>query len=196
MSVPQPVELDPRKTALLCIDLQRGILEKNWQPRPSEEVLQNCLSLIQFFHEGEAQVVFVHVGWKQDLSDAPPGTVDVRSHPPEGYPPGWSDLDERLPQQEQDLTILKHQWGAFEGTDLERLLRKRGIDTLVVCGIATNLGVESTARQAFEKHFHVILVEEAMSSFSPQAHDFAVRTIFPRIGRVCCAKELQWTSLS
>jgi nicotinamidase-related amidase len=188
----QPIQLDPTKTALVCIDLQQGILAREWHPRTSDEVLQTCLPLIHSFHQANALVVFVHVGWDPSLSDAPRGLVDAEGHPPGGYRPDWTELDHRLPRSDRDLVIHKRQWGAFEGTDLEQLLRRRGIDTIVLAGIATNMGVESTARQAFEKDLNVVLIEEAMSSFSAAAHEFAVRSIFPRIGRVRCANDLQW----
>jgi nicotinamidase-related amidase len=86
--------------------------------------------------------------------------------------------------EQTDIIITKKQWGAFYGTELDLQLRRRGIDTIVLCGIATNIGVESTARFAFEYGYQQIFAEDAMSSRSTEEHNFTVKTTFPRMGRV------------
>jgi nicotinamidase-related amidase len=98
-------------------------------------------------------------------------------------PPDWADL---VPEvgREGDLVITKHQWGAFYGTELDLQLRRRGVTTLLMCGISTNFGVESTARDGWERGYRIVFVEDAMAGLSAEAHAFAVTTIFPRIGRV------------
>jgi nicotinamidase-related amidase len=83
-----------------------------------------------------------------------------------------------------DIHVTKRQWGAFYGTDLDLQLRRRGIGTVLLGGVATNFGVESTARDAWERNYRVVFVEDAMSSVTAEAHAFAISTIFPRIGRV------------
>jgi nicotinamidase-related amidase len=80
--------------------------------------------------------------------------------------------------------ILKRQWGAFYGTDLDLQLRRRGLTNLVLCGIATEYGVESTARDAYERGFDQVFVSDAMSALSPQAHEHCLTRIFPRMGHV------------
>ncbi len=86
--------------------------------------------------------------------------------------------------------IGKRQWGAFYGTDLDLQLRRRGIDTILLIGIATNIGVESTVRDAFERGYQQVFVEDAMASLSPDEHASTVRTVFPRIGRVRSTAEV------
>ena len=83
-----------------------------------------------------------------------------------------------------DVVILKRQWGAFYGTDLDLQLRRRGIDTIVLCGISTVFGVESTARFAYEYGYQIIFAENAMSARSDEEHYAAINFIFKRIGRV------------
>ena len=78
--------------------------------------------------------------------------------------------------------VTKHQWGAFYGTELELQLRRRGVKTIVIGGISTNFGVESTARDAFERSFALVFVEDAMAAMSAEAHAFAMANIFPRLG--------------
>ena len=81
-------------------------------------------------------------------------------------------------------------WGAFHGTELDLQLRRRGIQTIVLGGVATNMGVESTARQAWEHGYAVVLAEDATSGLSAQMHDFAIGNTFPRISRVVTSADL------
>ena len=87
--------------------------------------------------------------------------------------------------------MTKRCWDAFVGTDLEQTLRDRGIRTIVLAGISTNIGVESTARTAAALGFDVVLVEDACSSMSEEAHRFAITNIFPRLGHVRTAKPVR-----
>jgi nicotinamidase-related amidase len=89
-----------------------------------------------------------------------------------------------ISKQESDIEVTKRQWGAFYGTDLELQLRRRGIDTIILCGIATNIGVESTARNAWELGFNLVIVEDACSAASTGQHQGSMTHIFPRIARV------------
>jgi nicotinamidase-related amidase len=72
--------------------------------------------------------------------------------------------------------------GAFYGTGLERILRRRGVTQVFVAGVATSLGVESTARQAFDHGYNVVLVTDAMTDLDAEMHRNAVEKVFPRIG--------------
>ncbi len=86
--------------------------------------------------------------------------------------------------------MTKRQWGAFYGTDLELQLRRRGIDTIILCGISTNIGVESTARNAWELGFNLVIAEDACSAASAEQHQSSMTHIFPRIGRVRSTEEI------
>jgi nicotinamidase-related amidase len=99
-------------------------------------------------------------------------------------PPDWFSLAPEVGPQPGDLIITKRQWGAFHGTELDLQLRRRGVQTIVLGGISTNIGVESTARGAYEHGYAQVFVEDAMASHSAEAHAFAVKNIFPRIGNV------------
>ena len=85
---------------------------------------------------------------------------------PASMPKDWSELVPELNAQASDNIIAKKQWGAFYGTELDLQLRRRKIDTIVLCGIATNVGVESTARFAYEYGYQQVFAEDAMSSMS------------------------------
>ena len=81
-------------------------------------------------------------------------------------------------------------WGAFYGTELDLQLRRRGIDTILLAGISTNVGVESTARDAYERGYEQVFVEDAMAARNPDEHAHTVRTLFARIGRVRSTAEV------
>lgn len=92
--------------------------------------------------------------------------------------------------QPSDIVILKRQWGAFYGTDLDLQLRRRGLKTIVLCGIATEIGVESTARDAFERGYEQVFAEDAMTGRNAESHANAIGHIFPRMGRVRGTEEI------
>ena len=106
-------------------------------------------------------------------------------------PKEWSELADGLAQP-GDLHIVKRQWGAFHGTELDLQLRRRGVKTIVLGGIATNFGVESTARQAWEQRYAVVIVEDACVTMSAELHDVAIKAIFPRIARVAVSSDLEF----
>lgn len=182
--------LDPRTTALLLIDLQGGIVAMELAPRDGATVLAAGRVLAARFRTAGALVVPVRVDFAPDFADAPPGRVDQPlPQPPGGRPAGWSTLAEGLAQP-GDLVITKHQWGAFTGTGLDEQLRRRRVRTVVVAGIATSIGVESTVRHAWELGYDVVVVEDACTNPSAAQHAMSVTLVFPRLARVVQADEL------
>jgi nicotinamidase-related amidase len=176
--------LDPQTTALVLIDLQKGIALRPLGPRPGTEVVERAADFAKQFRSAGALVVLVNVAFAKDFGDAVRVPVDVPAPTAPGGPPDdFSELVDGLAMP-SDLRVTKHQWGAFFGTDLDVQLRRRGIKTIVLGGIATNMGVESTARQAFERNYEIVIVEDITTSRSAEMHAFAVSTIFPLIGRV------------
>jgi nicotinamidase-related amidase len=91
--------------------------------------------------------------------------------------------------QEGDVIVAKRQWGAFYGTNLEQQLRRRGIDTIVMGGIATNFGVESTARAAFDFGFKLVFAEDATSALNEEMHHFTFEKLFRHMGHVRSTEE-------
>lgn len=180
-------DLDPRTTALVLIDLQRGIVARPCEPRSAADVVRNGVRLATAARERGALVVMVHVSFPADFANAVKTDVDEKS--PFAPSPGWDELMEELAPL-GDVVIVKRQWGAFYGTNLDLELRRRGRKTLLLGGIATNFGVESTARDAWERNYQLLLVEDAMASFSAESHAFATTRIFPRLGRVCSTEDV------
>ena len=99
-------------------------------------------------------------------------------------PSDWMDFVPEVAGWQGALEIVKRQWGAFHGTELDLQMRRRGLDTIVLTGVATNFGVEQTAREAWQFGYSVIVAEDAVSSISEAAHRFAIETVLPRVARV------------
>jgi nicotinamidase-related amidase len=180
--------LDPTATALVLVDLQRGVVALPVAPHPADAVVANAMRLARAFRAAGAPVILVRVSFSADGADALTTLVDERP-PRSERPPGFDEIVEGL-REPGDVVVTKRQWGAFYGTDLDLQMRRRGIDTVVLGGIATNLGVESTARPAREHGYHVVLAEDAMSALSANDHAFAFTRIFPRLGRVASTGEI------
>ena len=176
--------LDSRTTALVLIDLQEGIVTGDKGPYAADAVVARARDLAARFREARAPVVLVHVDFA--AREMPSTAVDQPSLPADGTPPGFATLVPGL-RQEGDVVVLKHHWGAFTGTDLDLQLRRRGVKTVVVAGIATNFGVESTVRSGWELSYDMVVVEDACTSQSADLHAFAIERILPRIARVVAA---------
>ena len=183
MSTP-PLTLEAAATALVLIDLQHGIVSMNVHPQPSSDVVARCKRLADASRAAGSPVVLVTVGGVGDGKDmlAPP--ADAPAPAGGARPANWSTIVDELGAQPGDLRITKRQWGAFYGTELDLQLRRRGIRTIVLAGISTNVGVESTARDAFERGYEQVFVSDAMASASAEAHANTLKFTFPRIGRI------------
>ncbi len=184
------ITLDPKKSALVLIDLQKGVLARQTAPRSAAEVLAKSEALAARFRAAGAPVVLVRVAFAANFSDAPQNLVDERmAVPPGGMPADWSELAEGLASP-GDIVVTKRQWGAFTGTDLDLQLRRRGVTDVVIGGIATNMGVESTVRHAWELSYNVVVPEDICASFTSEMHGFAIKAIFPRLARVTTSEEI------
>src|ERR1700678_1421654 len=188
---PPMITLPTASTALILIDLQKGIVARQFAPYSGEAVLAKGKELARRFRVAKAPVVLVNVAFAPDLSAPPRARVErPMQAPPGGFPEDWSELADGLTEA-SDLRVTKRQWGAFYGTDLDLKLRRRGVTTVVIGGIATNMGVESTARAAHEPGYAVVLAEDAATTFSAEMHAFAFEHIFPHLGRVAKADEIE-----
>ena len=164
--------LDPGTTALVLIDLQRGIASITTQPYSSADVIANAAQLAARFRERGALVVLVNVdpGPRGVLSPRP--IADVQ-RPPFEAKPGYTDIVPEL-----------------HATDLDLQLRRRRVDTIVIGGISTNIGVESTARAGYDLGYNFVFVEDAMAARDAELHAFAVTRYFPTIGRVRTTRDV------
>ena len=177
------VSIDRSRTALIVIDLQKGIVERKTAPHAAELVVKNAAALAGAFRQLDMPVFLVRVTPSPDGKDALRPIADVPT-PVQTPSSLWAEIVPAMGPKQGDFVITKHQWGAFYGTELDLACRRRGITTIVLCGISTNIGVESTARCAYEYGYEQIFAEDAMTSMSAEEHMMTISKIFPRIGRV------------
>jgi len=181
------LELDPATTALVLIDLQKSMLTRQLAPHALADVVRRGAELAAALRARGGLVAYVHVLGSEIL------TLPVDQPNPRPATPPPPEMWELLPEagrQPADLLVTKRQWGAFYGTDLDQHLRRRGVRTVVMAGVATNFGVESTARAAFDRGYALVFAEDAMTSMAAEMHEFSVTKLFPRMGRVRSAAQI------
>jgi nicotinamidase-related amidase len=170
--------------ALVVIDLQKGIVGVP-TAHPAGEIVARAARLAQAFREHGLPVVLVNV------SGRAPGRTESET-PKFAFSADWSELVPELAAVPTDLRITKQRFGAFLGTSLDADLRKRGVTQIVLAGISTSIGVESTARSASDLGYNVTLVVDAMTDRSPEMHRHSVDRVFPRLGETGTTDELLW----
>ncbi|MFD4630902.1 isochorismatase family protein [Streptomyces sp. NPDC058284] len=173
--------LDPT-TALVLVDLQKGITALP-TVHPSQQIVERAAALADAFRGRGLPVVLVRVtGGAPGRTESPARGGDV--------PADWAELVPELGRAEGDIVITKQQWGAFYGTDLDLRLRRGGVTQIVLAGIATSIGVESTARAAHEHGYHVTVAVDAVTDMDADAHRNSVEKIFPRLGETDTAEAI------
>jgi nicotinamidase-related amidase len=189
--------LDP-KTALVLIDLQHGIVTPPAVPRSGAEVVARGKELADAFRAHGLPVVLVNVSFSPDFGDAPKGRDDEEPEPDdsedgdgdEGMPADFAVIVDELSAQDTDIRVTKHQWGAFHGTDLDTQLRRRGVTQIVLAGLVTSRGVDTTAREAYAHNYSVAFAIDAMADRGIEVHENAIERIFPQIGQRATTAEI------
>ena len=173
--------LDP-KTALIVIDLQKAIAAYPLV-HPLGEIVKQANALADAFRRNDLPVVLVVV------AGGSPGRTEQGRSPAE-LPAGATDFLPELNRLPQDHIVTKRARGAFTNTDLEAHLKALGVTQVVLVGIATSSGVESTARHAYELGFNVTLAVDAMTDGSAETHDYSIKRIFPKLGEIGTTQEI------
>jgi nicotinamidase-related amidase len=182
------LKMDAKKTALVVIDLQKGVVGRPIVPHTAPEILQRSSRLARAVREKGGTVVYVRVDFTDFLRlpvDQPPAAI------PEGPLP--AELSEILPEAGMlsgDTLVTKRHHGAFARTDLESLLQTHGVETVVICGVSTSIGVESTVRQGTGLGFAFVVAEDACGAMTIEEHQYAVKTVFPRLAKVRSTEEV------
>ena len=169
-------------SALVVIDLQKGIVGVP-TAQPAGEIVARAARLAQAFREHGLPVVLVNVAGRA------PGRTESEA-PKLAFTAAWSELVPELAAIPTDLRITKQRFGGFLGTSLDADLRKRGVTQIVLAGISTSIGVESTARSAYDLGYNVTFVVDAMTDRSPEMHRHSVDKVFPRLGETGTTDEL------
>lgn len=174
--------LDPTP-ALVVIDLQNGIVSG-----PVAHVVPHAAALATAFRQHDLPVMLVNVTGRA------PGRTDADSHGSHGstgtLPAGWADIIDELEQQPGDHLITKRRRSAFHDTGLNTLLRDLGVTQIVLAGVSTSAGVESTARSAHDHGYHVVLATDAMADHDPDSHRHSLERVFPKLGETATSAEI------
>jgi nicotinamidase-related amidase len=173
--------IDP-KVALIVINLQKGLVSLP-TVHPIGDVVRHACTLADAFRRRHLPVVLVNA------DGSAPGRTE-RARRTADFPPGWTDLLPELNRQPQDHLVTKRAWGAFTNTGLEAHLKGHGVTQVVISGVSTSAGVESTARHASELGFNVVLAVDAMTDMDTDVHYNSVMRIFPKLGETGATAEI------
>lgn len=174
--------IDP-KTALVAIDLQAGLRDVP-AIHPVTTIATRTGELAAAFRERDLPVVLVNV------VGVAPGRTDVGGPNARDLPDGWSELLPELGRQDGDHTVSKERWGAFHRTGLYDHLAELGVTQVVLTGVSTSVGVESTARAAYDHGLHVTIATDAVTDTNPDAHANSIERIFPKLGETGTVEEI------
>jgi len=178
-----------KNTALVLIDLQKGILKRE-SAHPISEVLKKVLLLVEAFRKAGLLIVIVTVNpigaaWLKSRKDEQgiPANRVVQTAMNVALPlTGFMEIVDEIKTEAVDIFIIKKTWNAFYNTLLHEELQKRKVTGIVLCGVATSIGVEGTARAASELGYNISFATDAMTDTKADAHENSLRNIFPRLG--------------
>ena len=174
-----PFTLTGRTCAFIMIDLQVSNEHLPFQPHSFGDVVRSANVVAAAVRRSGGLVAHTHVV----LADV----LDLPADEPLPSPPVAVDGAEfatNAGPAPGDVVITKRQWGAFYATDLDQQLRRRKVDTLLIGGVATEFGVESTIRAAYDQGYALVFVEDAISGAAKESSDFFMNGLFRHIGRV------------
>ena len=177
------IQLEPN-AALVVIDLQAGVVALTGA-HPMQQVIDNSAQLADAFRAKGLPVVLVNVD-----GTAPGRTERNKSGGARTLPTEATAIVPELHQQPSDITVTKRTLGAFLSTDLDEKLKAAGVTQIVLTGVSTTSGVESTARSAYELGYHVAFVTDAMTDTSAAAHDASIEHQFPKLGELGTTAEV------
>ncbi|MFT4306395.1 MAG: cysteine hydrolase [Microbacterium sp.] len=167
-----PITTFDPATALLVIDLQKGTTSVPLA-HPAEVVIGNAARLATAFRTAGLTVVLVRF----DPEQAPTGRADLGGRLP-AAPADFTEFVDALEPQPGDVVITKGPWSAFAGTNLHDELTARGVTQVLLAGVATSFGIESTARAAYDLGYNVTIATDAITDRIPEAHDRSVAGVF------------------
>lgn len=186
-----------KRTALVVIDLQDGIVKMN-TAHPASEVVKQSARLAAAFHKAQLPVVVVNVvpfgapsgKTRTQMPGMPKDEAASKQARAAMEAAGFFTIVPELGARPDDIYVTKNSWNAFYGTSLEEQLQQLGVTGVVLCGIATSIGVEGTARAAYERGYNLTFAEDAMTDLQVSAHENSLKIIFPRIGEVGKTEEI------
>lgn len=186
-----------KQTALVLIDLQAGIVSRE-TAQPAHIVIENSVKLATAFRGAGLPVVLVNVNplgapaslVRAEQQQLPKDKAQIDATRQQMEASGFFKLVPQLSIGPEDILVTKTTWNAFHATGLHDSLQQRGVTGIVLAGIATSIGVESTARTANEKGYNLSFAIDAMTDMFAAAHEHSLKYIFPRIGECGSVAEI------
>lgn len=185
--------IEPNRTALLVMDLQADIISR--LGGTADPLLHRTADLIGDARRAKLTIIYVVVGFRPGYPEVSPRNPSFGAVSQAGRftaTPG-SDIAPAVRPQEGDIVVAKKRVSAFAGSDLEMILRAKGIDTLVLTGLATSGVVLSTLRQAADSDYQLVVVKDCCGDVDEEVHRVLMEKVFPRQATVVTAEELRTT---
>ena len=199
-------KVDPRHAALLLVDVQNdfcaegGAMHREGRDvAPVQDMVPRLERLLEAAREANVACVWIrnvyNTGPNHSLSEVWLEQARRRRNGayvqyPVCEPGAWNGDFYRVRPRADEVIVTKHRYGAFESTDLDLVLRSKRIRTVIMTGVATNVCVETTARQAFLRDYYVVFTSDCTATFSQAEHDAALRNIDQFFGQVVSADEV------
>jgi ureidoacrylate peracid hydrolase len=190
--------LEPGRTCLLLFDLLEGHVNRDEATRRRfDPVLKNAAALLATARDAGAMVAYAHADHRADrgttartIRDTDNRLRPVRPGDPKSDEPlltggtQKTQVVRELAPRPADYLIPKHRWSAFHGTYLDLALRARSVNTIILCGGSTDVGVAATAYAARDLDYNLVIASDACTSPEQDNHEQFLRRVFPRMGRV------------
>jgi nicotinamidase-related amidase len=181
--------IDPKTSALLVMDFQKAVVEM--VPTESDALLARTAQLIEACRKAGTKVIYVVVGFRAGYPEVSPrnqsfGPIRESGRFSEGS--AGTEVHPAVAPKAGEVVVTKHRVSAFAGTDLEMILRANGIETLVLCGIATSGVVLSTVRHAADADYKLVVVEDCCADRDAEVHGVLTEKVFPRQATVTTAQ--------
>ncbi|MPZ99165.1 MAG: isochorismatase family protein [Dehalococcoidia bacterium] len=191
--------LDAEATALVVFDMQNGQIHVDDRQRQewlsNSGIVQNCVSLLAAAREGGVPIYYVRNNRRADGLDSAPVLTDRGMGGGSGGAPpypGWQwEIIKELEPHPEDIVVDKIRMGAFSSTPLDTLLRARKVDTVVLCGVRTTIGIATTVRDGRDLGYNMVVASDATGGIDPEEHEWMIEKIFPIFGRVRTVSDLQ-----
>lgn len=183
-----------KKTAYIFMEFQKDFLSSEGKLpvlQGDSGFLENAQRILQFAREKNELIVHVHLLFTPDYSELREDINGVLALVKQAKAfqkgsCGIEAIDPFLPQ-EKEIRLFKNSISCFEGTNLEEQLRKIGITDLVFTGLLSNICIESSVRDAYDKGFRVFVIQDATSTIDEKGHQHAIGNVLPLFSTVCTA---------
>jgi nicotinamidase-related amidase len=169
--------------ALVVLDLQVATVGMPTTPHAGPDIVDRSVALAKAFRDKGLPVVWVNVaGGSSGRTEITPEMGEL--------PDNWAELPEELGVTASDQTFTKFGWGAFHDERFDALLKRVGAGQVFLTGVTTSQAVESTARSAHERNYHVVVVTDAIGDLDADDHSHSLEKVFPKLAELATTDEI------